>query len=278
MDLQQYFAYLASFISAGSSETQWRLHYEGTIPVEPEKTPEQGYHLTADLADHAIAWVRTQKSIAPDKPFFIYFAPGATHAPHHVPQEWSERYKGQFADGWDRQREITFAKQKELGVIPADAELTPRPAEIPAWDAMPAALGPVLERQMETYTAFMSHTDHHVGRVIDAIEQLGIMDNTLIYVIVGDNGASAEGTPNGTFNEFITLNGMAGAIETPEFLNAHLDDWGSSQAYNHYAVDWAWAMDTLYQWNKQVASHCGGTRNGAIVHFLPVHYPPILRL
>ena len=145
----------------------------------------------------------------PDKPFFMYFAPGATHAPHHVPKEWIDKYKGKFAHGWDKQREITFAKQKELGVIPADAELTPRHAEIPAWDDMVRQLKPVLERQMEIYAGFMSHTDHHVGRLIDAIEELGVMDNTLIYVIIGDNGASAEGTLQGTFNEMIIFNGMA---------------------------------------------------------------------
>jgi arylsulfatase A-like enzyme len=260
------FEYYYGFI--GGEDNQWHPSlYEGTTPVEPEKTPEQGYHLTADLADHAITWIRTQKSIMPDKPFFVYFAPGATHAPHHVPKEWIAKYKGKFADGWDKQREITFAKQKQLGVIPADANLTPRPAEIPAWDDMPAALKPVLERQMETYAGFLEHTDHHVGRIIDAIEELGVMDNTLIYVIIGDNGASAEGTINGTFNEFIPLNGMGDVIETPEFLNAHLDDWGSPQAYNHYAVGWAWAMDAPYQWTKQVASHWGGTRNGTIVHW-----------
>ncbi len=223
------FEYFYGFI--GGEDNQWYPSlYEGTTPVEPPMTPEQGYHLTEDLADHAISWIQTQKSLAPEKPFFVYFAPGATHAPHHVAPEWIEKYKGKFAHGWDQQREITFARQLEIGVVPQDAELTPRPAEIPAWDDMPAMLKPVLERQMETYAAFMEHTDYNVGRIVDTIEQLGIMDNTLIYVIVGDNGASAEGTPNGTFNEFITLNGMAGAIETPEFLAAHLDRWGSPQA------------------------------------------------
>ena len=236
-------------------------------PVEVNKTPEQGYHLTEDLADHAINWVRTQKSIAPDKPFFIYFAPGATHAPHHVPKEWIDQYKGKFAHGWDKQREITFAKQKELGVIPADAELTPRHAEIPAWDEMPAALKPILERQMETYAGFLTHTDHHIGRIIDVIEQLGVMDNTLIYVITGDNGASGEGTLKGTFNEMMVFNGMADILETPEYLTARLEQWGGPEGMPHYAVGWAWAMDTPYQWTKQVASHWGGTRNGTIVHW-----------
>lgn len=260
------FEYFYGFI--GGEDNQWYPSlYEGTTPVEVDKTPEQGYHLTADLADHAINWIRTQKSVAPDKPFFIYFAPGATHAPHHVAPEWIEKYKGKFAHGWDKQREITFAKQKELGVIPPEAELTPRPAEIPAWDDASPTMKKVFERQMETYAAFMEHTDHNVGRVLDTIQELGIMENTLVYVIIGDNGASAEGTPNGTFNEMIVLNGMGALIETPEFLEAHIDKWGSPEAYNHYAVGWAWAMDTPYQWTKQVASHWGGTRNGTIVHW-----------
>jgi arylsulfatase A-like enzyme len=260
------FEYFYGFI-AGEDNQWYPSLYEGTTPIEVNKTPEQGYHLTEDLADHAINWVRTQKSIAPDKPFFMYFAPGATHAPHHVPKEWIDQYKGKFAHGWDKQREITFAKQKELGVIPADAELTKRHEEIPAWDEMPAVLKPILERQMETYAGFMSHTDHHVGRIIDAIEQLGVMDNTLIYVIVGDNGASGEGTLKGTFNEMMVFNGMADIIETPEYLASRLEAWGGPEGMPHYAVGWAWAMDTPYQWTKQVASHWGGTRNGTIVHW-----------
>ena len=183
-----------------------------------------------------------------------------------MPKEWADKYKGKFAHGWDKQREITFQKQKALGVIPQDAELTKRHAEIPAWDAMDPKLKPVLEREMEVYAGFMEHTDHQVGRVIDAIEDLGIMDDTLIFVIIGDNGASAEGTIPGTFNEMITLNAITG-IETPEFLLSKLDKWGSPDTYNHYAVGWAWAMDTPYQWTKQVASHWGGTRNGTIIHW-----------
>jgi arylsulfatase A-like enzyme len=251
----------------GGENNQWDpALYDGTTPVEPPATPEEGYHLTEDLADHAVNWIRTQKALMPDKPFFVYFAPGATHAPHHVPKEWADKYKGQFADGWDAQREKTFAKQKELGVIPADAELTPRHAEIPAWEDMPAELKPVLEREMEVYAGFMEHTDHHVGRVIDAIEELGVLDNTIIYYIVGDNGASAEGTINGAFNEMANFNGMA-ALETPEFMVSKMDELGTPTSYNHYAVGWAWAMDTPFQWTKQVASHWGGTRNGTIVHW-----------
>jgi arylsulfatase A-like enzyme len=202
--------------------------------------------------------------LLPDKPFFMYFAPGATHAPHQVPPEWIEKYGGKFAHGWDRQREITFERQKELGVIPPDAVLTPRHAEIPAWDDMDPALKPALERQMEVYAAFMEHTDHHVGRLLDALGP--VLDDTLVYLIVGDNGASAEGTLQGAFNEMANFNGMA-AIETPEFLLSKLDEFGGEGSYGHYAVGWAWAMDTPYQWTKQVASHWGGTRNGTIVHW-----------
>jgi arylsulfatase A-like enzyme len=260
------FEYFYGFIG-GEDNQYYPTLTENTTPVEPPKTPEQGYHLTEDLADHAITYLRTQRSLYPDKPFFIYFAPGATHAPHHVPKEWIDKYRSKFSHGWDRQREITIARQKELGVIPPDAGLTSRPDGLPAWDEMPAELKPVLERQMETYAAFLEHTDHHIGRVIDAVEELGLLDDTLIYYIIGDNGASAEGTLRGTFNEWITLNGMGDLIETPEFLNANLDKWGTPEAYNHYAASWAWAMDTPFQYTKQVASHWGGTRNGTIVHW-----------
>jgi arylsulfatase len=240
--------------------------YNGTEPVEPDRTPEEGYHFTEDMTDRAIDWIRQQKALMPDKPFFTYFAPGATHAPHHVPVEWSAKYKGKFDDGWDALRERTFVRQKELGVVPEDAELTARPEEIPAWDEMPDELKPVLARQMEVYAGFLEHTDHHVGRVIDALEDLGVLDDTLIYYMVGDNGASAEGTLNGTFNELLPLNG-ASAAETPEFMAARVDEFGTPTAYNHYSVGWAHAMDTPYQWTKQVASHWGGTRNGTIVHW-----------
>jgi arylsulfatase A-like enzyme len=251
----------------GGENNQWDpALYDGTTPVEPPATAEEGYHLTEDLADRAISWIHQQKALMPDKPFFVYFSLGATHAPHHVPKEWIDRYTGQFDDGWDAQRERTFARQKELGVIPADAELTLRHAEIPAWDNMPDELKPVLARQMEVYAGFLEHTDHHVGRLIDAIDDLGVLDNTIVYYIIGDNGASAEGTLNGAFNEMANFNGMA-AIETPEFMLSKMDEFGSPSSYNHYSVGWAWAMNTPFQWTKQVASHWGGTRNGTIVHW-----------
>lgn len=259
------FEYFYGFL--GGETDQWypTLH-EGTGRVEPWGTPEEGYHLTEDLADKAIAWVRQQKVLTPDKPFFLYFAPGATHAPHHVPQQWAQRYRGRFDDGWDVLRERIFARQKELGVVPADAELTRRHDAIPAWDEMDERLLPVLRRQMENYAGFLEHTDHQVGRVVEEIDRIGALDDTLVFYIIGDNGASAEGTLQGTSNELISLNGMAG-IETPEFLLGALDKLGGPDSSPHYAVGWAHAMDTPYQWTKQVASHWGGTRNGTVVHW-----------
>jgi arylsulfatase len=218
------------------------------------------------MTNKAIGWVRQQKALMADKPFFMYYAPGATHAPHHVPKEWIDKYKGKFDGGWDKLREETFARQKKLGVIPADAVLTNRPDEIPAYDDMPAELKPILAREMETYAGFLEHTDHQIGRLLDTLEDLEALDDTLVYYIIGDNGASAEGTPNGCFNEIAVLNGM-GTIETPEFLMSKIDKFGGPEASNHYAVGWAHAMDTPYQWTKQVASHWGGTRNGTIVHW-----------
>jgi arylsulfatase A-like enzyme len=259
------FEYFYGFVG-GEANQYYPGLFEGTTAIDPPKTPEEGYTLNEDLADRAITWVRQQKALAPDKPFFMYYVPGATHAPHHVPRQWSDKYKGKFDAGWDVLREEIFAKQKELGVIPANAELTQRHKEIPAWDDMSAELKPVLARQMEIYAGFMEQTDHEVGRVMDAIEDLGVLSDTLIYYIIGDNGASAEGTPNGCFNEMTTLNGLPG-IETTEFLLSKIDDFGTPDAYNHYAVGWAHALCTPYQWTKQIASHWGGTRNGTIVHW-----------
>ncbi len=259
------FEYFYGFI--GGEANQWYpTLYEGTTPITNKYTPEEGYHLVEDMTDKAIAWIGQQKALMPDKPFFVYFAPGATHAPHHVPKEWADKYKGQFDQGWDKLREETFARQKKLGVIPADCDLTARHKEIPAWDAMPEALKPVLRREMEVYAGYLEYVDHHVGRLFESIDKLGHLDDTLIYYIIGDNGASAEGTLNGTFNEMINFNGAA-AVETPEFLMARLDKLGGPESYNHYAVGWAHAMNTPYQWTKQVASHYGGTRNGTIVHW-----------
>ncbi|WP_200941734.1 arylsulfatase [Agromyces sp. Root1464] len=259
------FEYFYGFIGGETNQYAPAL-YHNTTPVEPDRTPEEGYHLTEDITDRAIGWVRQQKALMPTKPFFTYFAPGATHAPHHVPPEWSDKYRGRFDDGWDVLREQTFARQKDLGVLPDSAELTARHEQIPAWNDMPDELKPVLARQMEVYAGFLEHTDHHVGRLVDALEELGVLDDTLVYVIIGDNGASAEGDVNGCFNELINLNGAA-EMQTAEFMASRIDDFGTPAAYNHYAVGWAHAMNTPYQWTKQVASHWGGTRTGTIVRW-----------
>src|SRR5277367_2613771 len=191
------FEHFFGFIG-GENNQYYPALYDGTTPVEPDRTPEEGYHLMEDLADKAIGWVRQQKAIAPDKPFFMYFAPGATHAPHQVPPDWTAKYKGKFAQGWDKLREETFARQKKLGVIPPECELTKRPDEIPAWEKTEARLRPVLEREMEIYAAYLEFADYHAGRVIDALTDLKILDDTLIYYMIGDNGASGEGTLTGT--------------------------------------------------------------------------------
>ncbi|WP_136708992.1 arylsulfatase [Agromyces sp. H66] len=259
------FEHFYGFIG-GETNQYYPALIDGTRPTEPARTPDEGYHLTEDLADQAIAWVRQQKTLMPDKPFFMYFAPGATHAPHHVPAEWSAKYRGRFDHGWDRLREETFARQRDLGVIPPDAELTQRHAEIPAWDEMSDELKPVLAREMEVYAGFLEHTDFQAGRLVDALADLEVLDDTLVYYIIGDNGASAEGTLHGSVNEMISLNGF-GALETTEYLRDNMDKLGTPAAYNHYAVGWAHAMCTPYQWTKQVASHWGGTRNGTIVHW-----------
>ncbi len=259
------FEYFYGFI--GAETNQWYpAIYEGTTPVEPAGTPEEGYHFSEDLANKAIKWTRQQKALMPDKPFFMYFAPGACHAPHHVPKQWADKYKGKFEHGWDKLREEIFARQKQLGVIPANAQLTARPAELPAWEETAKDMRPILSRQMEVYAGFLEHIDHQVGRLVDALADLQILDDTLVYYIIGDNGASAEGTLNGAFNEIAELNGLH-EVETVEFLRKRIDDFGGPKAYNHYAVGWAHAMDTPYQWTKQVASHWGGTRNGTIVHW-----------
>ena len=258
------FEHFYGFIGGENNQYYPEL-YDGTTPIEPERTPEEGYHLMEDLADKAIGYIRQQKAIAPDKPFFVYFAPGATHAPHHVPKEWIAKYKGKFDKGWDKVREETFARQKKLGVIPPECELTERPAEIPAWEKMEPRLLPVLAREMEIYAAFLEYADHHTGRVIDSLAELGILDDTLIYYIIGDNGASSEGSLIGAWND--KAGAEAPDLATPDLVIERIDELGSASAQNHYAVGWAHAMDTPYQWTKQVASHFGGTRNGTIIHW-----------
>jgi arylsulfatase len=259
------FEYFYGFIG-GETNQYYPALYEGTTPIEPPATPEEGYHFTDDMTTKSIKWIRSQKSLMPDKPFFVYWAPGATHAPHQVPTEWSDKYAGRFDAGWDAVREETFARQRELGIVPADALLTERAPGIPAWADVSEEMKPVLARQMEIYAGFLEHTDRHLGRLIDALEELEILDDTLIYYVLGDNGASAEGSLQGAFNEMAPLTGFA-HLESAEFLTEKLPEFGTPTAYNHYAVGWAHAMNTPYQWTKQVASHFGGTRNGAIVHW-----------
>jgi arylsulfatase len=259
------FEYFYGFIGGETSQFYPTLT-EGTSSVRPEKTPEQGYHLTEDMAGRARRWLSQHHALVPDQPFFLYFAPSATHAPIHLPEDWLERYRGAFDEGWDVLRTQTFERQKQLGVIPQNAELTARPDAIPAWNDMPDDLKPVLAREMELYAAFLEHTDWCIGQVVAAIEDHGVLDETLILVITGDNGASGEGTLNGTWNESLTMTGMVD-IETPQFLRERLDSFGTPQSYPQYSLGWAHAMDTPYQWTKRVASHWGGTRNGLIVHW-----------
>lgn len=210
--------------------------------MSPDRTPEQGYHLSEDLARRARRWLERQRSLAPDRPFFLYFAPGATYAPIHLPTDWLDRYRGEFDQGWDVVREQTFARRKRLGVVPADCELTARPEGIPAWNDLPDDLKPVLVWQMELYAAFLEHTDHCVGQVVDAIDELGLGDDTLIMVITGDHGASGEGTINGTWNEALTMTGMTD-VETPQFLRERLDTFGTPRSYPQYSLGWAHAMN-----------------------------------
>ena len=216
------------------------------------------------MTDQAVNWVSAQQALTPDKPFYMYFATGATHAPHHAPKEWIAKYKGQFGGGWDKLREETFARQKQLGVIPADTKLTVRPKEIPAWDSMSANRKRLFERQMEAFAGFAEHTDHEVGRLVVQLESIGELDNTVFYYIVGDNGSSAEGGPEGVYNEMMALNGIIG---TSDQMMGHIDDWGGPTTFPHFAIGWAWAGNTPFQWTKQVASHFGGTRNGIVLHW-----------
>ena len=232
------FEYFYGFI--GGETNQWNpALYEFNKPVEPDRTPEQGYHFTDDMTDKAITWIRSQKSaLMGDKPFFAVLRCPAPPTPRTTSPPSGRPCTGATSTGAGTECAKTFARQKDLGVIPADAELTARHAEIPAWDEVPDDLKPVLARQMEIYAGFLEHTDHAIGRLIDALRDLEILDDTLIYYIIGDNGASAEGGINGCFNEVAALNG-AGFLETTEFMISRIDDFGTPKAYNHYAVGWA---------------------------------------
>jgi arylsulfatase len=245
----------------GGEANQWAPGlYDGMTKIEAPHTP--GYHLMTDMTDQAIGWMQSEKSLTPDKPFFIYFAPGATHAPHQVPKEWIAKYKGQFDQGWDKLREQTLERQKKLGVVPADTKLAPKPDAIKDWDKLSADERTLFARQMEVYAGFGEYTDFEVGRLIDAIQDTGQLDNTLVFYIVGDNGASAEGGMNGLLNEMTYFNGVAESV--PEILK-HLDDLGGPNSYGHYAAGWAVAGDTPFMWTKQVAGSYGGTRNAMVI-------------
>jgi arylsulfatase A-like enzyme len=247
----------------GGETNQWApAVYDGTARVEVPRDPN--YHFTTDMTNQAIAWVRFRQALTPDKPFYMYFATGATHAPHHSPKEYIEKYKGQFDAGWDALREATLARQIKLGVVPEGTKLSTRPAEIPAWDSLTADQKRLFARQMETFAGFAEHTDHEIGRLVSALDEMGELDNTLLFYIVGDNGSSAEGGPDGTYNELLALNGIVSDIQSQL---PHIDEWGGPSTFPHFSIGWAHAGNTPFQWTKQVASHFGGTRNPLVVHW-----------
>ena len=235
--------------------------YDQTTPIAPH-IGKPDYHLTEDLADQTISWMQRQKASSPDKPFFCYFSTPAVHAPHHVPREWIEKYKGKFDSGWDSLRNEIYERQLKLGVIPQGTALTKRPEQIPAWSDYPERYRPVAQRLMETFAGFLAHTDAQIARVINALDDLNIAENTLVVYITGDNGASAEGTIHGAWSAPSFQNGVP---EDPEWLLDHIDDFGTARCENHFNVGWAWALDSPFQWMKQVASHFGGTRNAIAI-------------
>jgi arylsulfatase A-like enzyme len=257
------FEYFYGFI--GGDTDQWHSAiFENTRPIEAEEQlGANPKHLDELMANKAIAWLRLQHSMAPDKPFFAYYTTGTAHAPHHAPKEWIAKFKGQFDQGWDKVREETIARQKKLGIIPANTQLTPRPKEIPAWDSLTADQQKLYARMMEVYAGALAQCDCQIGRVIDAVEEIGEMDNTLIIFIQGDNGASAEGSLQGLSNEVGVVSNLV--PESLEYLVSIMDELGGPTTYNHYPVGWAHAMDTPFQWTKQVASHFGGTGNGLVI-------------
>lgn len=247
----------------GGETNQWApLIYDGTTLVETPEDPN--YHFMTDMTNQAISWTRFQKALSPEKPFFMYFAPGSTHAPHHVPKEWIEKYKGKFDEGWDKARELTLERQKKLGIVPENTTLAPKPKDIKDWETLSADEKKLFTRQMEVYAGFAEHTDYEVGRLVSAFEKLGILDNTVIIFIAGDNGASAEGQMNGMFSEMTFFSGVPETV--PDMLK-HYDEWGSESTYPHFSAGWAVAMDAPFSYTKQVASDFGGTRNGMIVQW-----------
>jgi len=247
----------------GGETNQWApLVYDGISIVDLPEDPN--YHFTVDMTNQAISWVRFQKALAPDKPFFMYYAPGATHAPHHVPKEWVEKYKGKFDQGWDKLREMTLERQIKLGIVPAGTKLAPKPEAIKDWEKLSADEKKLFTRQMEVYAGYAEQTDYEAGRLIEAIKELGVMDNTLIIFIAGDNGASAEGQMNGMYQEMTYFSGVAETV--PDMLK-HYDDWGGPSTYPHFSAGWAVALDAPFSYTKQVSSDFGGTRNGMIINW-----------
>jgi len=245
----------------GGETNQWAPYlFDGVTQVELPNDPN--YHFMTDMTDKAVAWIKYQKAITPDKPFFVYFAPGATHAPHHVPKEWIARWKGKFDQGWDKMREETFARQLKMGIIPPGTKLAPKPAAIRDWDKLSADEKRLYARQMEVFAAYLDYTDSEIGRMLKAVEATGQADNTLVFYIAGDNGASAEGSENGMFNEYTYFNGVPEKVADMLKL---MDKWGGPETYPHYASGWAVAMDSPFTWTKQVASDFGGTRNGMVI-------------
>ena len=259
--LQQGFDKFYGFIG-GETDQWYPLIYDGAIKVEPPKM--DNYHFTVDMTNQAINWVKAQQSMTPDKPFFVYYATGATHAPHHVPKEWADKYKGQFDKGWDQVRNETLERQKKLGVIPADTRLGERPKDIVAWDSLPADQRRLFARQAEVFAGFLEHTDAEIGRFRDALADINELDNTLFIYIAGDNGTSAEGGFVGMYNEMTYFNGVAEKVED---LIPLIDKWGGPETFPHMSAGWAVAFDSPFSWTKQVASDFGGTRNGIVMHW-----------
>ena len=247
----------------GGETNQWApFIYDGTHPVELPDDPE--YHFMTDMTDQTVAWIKYQEALAPDKPFFVYFAPGATHAPHHVPQEWIARWKGRFDQGWDRLREEILARQIASGVVPEGTRLAPKPSAIPDWDSLSPDEKRLFARQAEVFAAFVEMTDHEIGRLVQTIEEIGELDNTLVILVYGDNGTSAEGGRSGMFSEMTYFNGVQETV--PDMLQK-LDAWGGPETYPHMAAGWAVAFDTPYKWTKQMGSDFGGTKVGMAVHW-----------
>jgi len=246
----------------GGEASQWHTPlFENTAPIEPPHDDPK-WHFSEAIAERAISWIAQQQAAAPDKPFFVYFAPGACHSPHHVHKEWSDKYKGKFDHGWDRQREITLENQKKLGLVPNDTKLTSRPDSIQSWDSCSADEKRLYARMQEVFAGFLEHADAQIGKVVDEIERMGRRDDTLIIYIVGDNGPSAEGSLTGTLNNMKTQLGLLDEVGT---ILEHIDEIGGPLHENHYPVGWAWAGSSPFQWMKQVASHFGGTRNGLVM-------------